>query len=234
MATFVKGDYVQITPQVDYGWKHWTPEHTKLAGKVCSIVEVSYEKWTDQTFLHVEHRGERLWFLDHHAIKVENYEEVFSEALHEAVHRLNETERICKKLRDEILEEAFGVNDNTSDDDAEEEQEESLYDPDDWEEVTTKEVIPLPGNGGTMTTPKDPKATANTNRKKIRKMKAAAQRATNKSSASGSLSSAWKLSDDELEDLQDYLDALPYSNPNTTGDIDFDYDYDDWGDGQGD
>ena len=46
-----------------------------------------------------------------------------------------------------------------------------FFDDDDWEEVTTKEIIPLPGNGGTMTTPTDPKAKANSHRKKVRKIK---------------------------------------------------------------
>ena len=224
MARFVKGDFVQITPQIDWQWEHWTEEHTEFRDKICSVFEVNDQQWTGEVFICAEHRGKRLWFLDKHVIKVEDYEQVFSESIHEACHQLNETERICKKLRDEILSEAFGHLPKSTE--TVELEDDSIFDcdPDDWQEVTTKEVVALPGNGGTMTTPKDPKAAANTNRKRIRRIKKVGKKIT--TSASGSLTSAWGLSDDELQELQDYIDALPYSNTNTTGDID--YDYGDW------
>tara|TARA_R110000824_G_C15204370_1_gene676001 strand:- start:1271 stop:1972 length:702 start_codon:yes stop_codon:yes gene_type:complete len=233
MATFVKGDHVQITPQVDWQWDQWSEDHTEFCEKVCTIAEVKYEQWTDQIYIHVEHRGKRLWFLDRHAIKVKNYHEVYSEAIRAAAQKLNETEQICKKLRDEMLSEVFGV-DYTSDD--EETVKDELYD--DWEEVTTKEVVSLPGNGGTMTTPTNPKDTADANRSAVRKIKSLGKKISKKkTSVSGSLSSAWTLTDEDLQELQDYIDTLPGTdNISTSRDIDFGYNFDDdyEGDGNGD
>ena len=232
MATFVKGDYVQVCPYPDYSWDQWSDEHNKLCKKTCKIIEVNLEQWTNQLFIKVEHRGEHVWFLDSHLIKVDNYEEVFQENIHEAVHQLNETERICKKLRDEILAEAFGCEPAVEEKEVEEKTDE-LYE--DWEEATTKEVIPLPGNAGVMQNIPDPKTVASNNRKKIRKIKSLGKKISkNKTSTSGSLKNQWTLTDEELEELQDYIDALPYANPNTTGDVDFDYDYDYEDDGWGD
>jgi hypothetical protein len=231
MATFVKGDYVQVCPYADWKWDQWSVENTRLCGKTCKVVSMDYQQWTNQLFINVEHRGKRVWFLDHHLIKVENYEEVFQEGIHEAAHQLNETERICKKLRDEILSDVFGTDDN-SEDKKDELFEDTLEE--DWENATTKEVIPLPGNAGVMKNIPDPKTAANENRKKIRKIKSIGKKMAKKQNPSGSLADAWSLSDEELEDLQDYLDSLPYSNPNSAGDVDYYYDFDDWGDGNGD
>jgi hypothetical protein len=234
MATFVKGDYVQVCPQLDWQWDQWGSQHTKLCDKICSVVDVKLEQWTNQLFVEVEHRNERVWFLDRHLIKVKNYNEIFSEAIHEAAYKLNETERLSKKLRDEILTEVFTPEDERNkcspkeQKDIEEELD-NIFD--DWEEVTTKEVIPLPGNGGTMTTPKDPKASANAKRKKIRKIKSFGNKKVKKRKirSPGSLSSDWSLSEEEMKELQDYVDSLPYTPPNTSGDFEIDYDWDeDW------
>jgi hypothetical protein len=232
MATFVKGDFVQVTPNVDWKWDQWKIDHTNLCNKTCKVVDTNYEKWTDQLFIEVEHRGKRLWFLDRHLIKVDNYEEVFQESIHRACEELQRHEEICKKLRDEILDGVFGTD--TAKEKTKKEEEE-LYD--DWHEVTTKEVIPLPGNGGTMTTSPDPKASADTNRKKIRKIKKIGKKmSSKKTNSTGSLSSTWTLSEEELQELQDYIDELPYvSQSDSSGDIDYGYDYDNWdGDGNAD
>ena len=101
MATFVKGDFVQVTPKVDWRWDQWKIDHTNLCEKTCKVVDTNYEKWTDQLFVEVEHRGKRLWFLDRHLIKVDNYEEVFQESIHRACENLQKHEEICKNLRDE-------------------------------------------------------------------------------------------------------------------------------------
>ena len=230
MATFVKGDFVQVTPRVDWKWDQWSYDHTNFCEKTCKVVDTNYEKWTDQLFIEVEHRGKRLWFLDRHLIKVDNYEEVFQESIHRACEELQRHEEICKKLRDEILDGVFGTDTTKN---VVDEEEEELYE--DWQEATTKEVIPLPGNGGTMTTPPDPKATADSNRKKIRKIKKIGKKmSSKKTSTSGSLSSTWTLSEEELQELQDYIDALPYadvSDASSSRDIDFDYNYEydnDW------
>lgn len=238
MATIVKGDFVQVNLSRDWSYSEWTVDHNDFCDKVCKVVNTDYEKWTDQFFLELEYRGKRLWFRADHVIKVDNYEVVFSESLHEAIHQLNETERICKKLRDEILSEAFGEGPPQKPEEFEDED--SIFD--DWEEVTTKEVIPLPGNGGTMTTTttaKDPKATADANRKKIRKIKNIGKKISKKkkASTSGSLASSWTLTEEEMEELQDYIDSLPYSN-GAGGDIDYYYGYDEFDewepDGNGD
>lgn len=226
MATFVKGDFVQVTPRVDWKWDQWKIDHTNLCGKTCKVVDTNYEKWTDQLFVEVEHRGERLWFLDSHLIKVDNYEEVFQESIHRACENLQKHEEICKKLRDEILDGVFGDGESSE----KQKKEENIFD--DWQEVTTKEVIPLPGNGGTMTTPAA-KSSADANRKKVRKIKSLGKKIIKKNtqSASGSLSGSWSLSDEEMQDLQDYIDSLPDSIT-TTSDIDYSYNWDDdwdWG-----
>ena len=228
MATFVKGNLVQVCSRRDWNWDQWSAKHDEFCDKKCNVIDVKFEQWTNQLFIEIEHRGERLWFLDSHLIKVENYDEVTSEALHDAVYKLNETERVCKKVRDEILSGIFDPDqDGTKD--KQEFTKIGDVDPKDWEEVTTKEVISLPGNGGTMTTPEDPKMIANTNRTKIRKIKSLGKKISKKSSLkpSGSLSSDWTLTDEEIEELQNYIDALPDNTTSTSGDFDINYDWDD-------
>ena len=232
MATFVKGDWVEVCPYPDYSWEHWSQENTDMCKKRGKITGIMKGEWVDETYIEVEYRGVRTWFRDDHLIKVENYEHIFSESIHEACEQLQKNEAICKRLRDEILEGVFGdgTSPQVSNDD-----EESIFE--DWQEVTTKEVIPLPGNGGTMTTPSDPKASADDRRKKIRNIKKLGKKIsnkkTNKQQASGSLSSSWSLTDEELQDLQDYIDSLPWLDSfDSSGDIDFNYNFeydDDWG-----
>ena len=228
MATFVKGDWVRVVPRPDYNWEHWTDDHSVLCDKVAEVVSANEGEWTQELFLEIEYRGKRLWFADYHLIKVDNYQEVFSESIHEAVYHLNETEKICKRLRDEILESVFGHGDGfesactpapVADDDIEE----------DWQEVTTKEVIPLPGNGGTMTTPSDPKASAKKRRKTIRKIKNLGKnKKITKKNTQDPLTDSWTLSEEDMKELEDYLDSLPYANPpNQTGDYDYQYGDDD-------
>lgn len=238
MATFVKGDFVQVTPRIDWKWEQWSYEHSKFCEKTCKVVDTNHEQWTDQFFIEVEYRGKRLWFLDRHLIKIDSYEEIFQESIHRACEELQRHEAICKRLRDEILDGAF--NPDSPAPKATEEEEDSIFD--DWQEVTTKEVIPLPGNGGTMTTIPDPKATANSNRNKVRKMKSLGKRIQKKGSqkVSGSLSGSWTLTEEELNDLQEYIDSLPNLDSSSSS-RDYDYDYDVWdndwdygGDGNGD
>ena len=74
-----------------------------------------------------------------------------------------------------------------------------------------------------MTTPTDPKAKANSHRKKVRKIKN-----LGKNKVTKKMKDSWTLNDDEIKELEEYLDALPYSNPpNQAGDYDYDYDYGD-------
>lgn len=228
MAKFVKGDWVEVCPRPDYSWEHWSQDNTNMCGKTGKIVGLAEGDWVDETYIEVEYRGKRIWFKDDHLIKVKKYELIFNESIHEACEQLQRHEKICKRLRDEILHQVFG------DDTIEiEKAEYKDIEPDDqffndWEEVTTKEIIPLPGNGGTMTSPddSDPKASANGRRKKIRKIKSlGGKKKIIKKSAQKKLTDSWTLSDEEIKDLEEYLDALPYSNiPSQAGDYDYEYD----------
>jgi len=229
MAKFVKGDVVQVTPNIDWRWDQWSSDHSQLCSKICNIVDIKYESWTNQTFVEVSYRGKRVWFLDHHLIVVDDYEEIYFESIHRACEELQRHERICKKLRDEILSDVFTPEEYKSSRNEVDVQKEKSDDEffKDWEEVTTKEVIPLPGNGGTMTTPKDPdpKAQASTHRKKVRKIKNLGSKKIIKKDASKNLTDSWTLSDEEIQELEDYLDTLPYSNtPDQSGDYDYEYD----------
>jgi hypothetical protein len=233
MAQFVKGDWVEVCPHPDYSWEHWSQENSNLCGKAGKITGIMEGDWVDEIYIEVEYRGKKAWFKDNHLIKVKKYEKIFIEAIHDACEQLQRHERICKRLRDEILHEVFGEEDTEL-----EKPEYKDIEPandnifDDWEEVTTKEVIPLPGNGGTMTTPKDtdPKATANTHRKKVRKIKSfGSKKKIIKKNAQKNLTDSWVLSDEEIKELEDYLDSLPYSNtPNQTNDYDYEYEFDEY------
>ena len=228
MATFVKGNFVKVQPSVDWKWDQWSVKHTNLCDKVCTVTDIKYESWVNQLFVEVEDSsGERLWFLDHHLIIVDNYDEIYFESIQKACEQLQHHESICKKLRDEILDGVFNPYTDEQSRDVESEEADSIFD--DWQEVTTKEVIPLPGNGGTMTTPSDPKATADDARKKIRRIKSLGKKIVKKdnSKMSGSLTSSWTLSDEELEELQDYIESLPDLSTSTTGGRDIDYGWDD-------
>jgi len=223
MATFVKGDWVEIQHRADYRWEHWTGKHTDMCKKTAEVVDVNKGDWVDETYIEVDHRGKRLWFLPDHLIKVENYNQVFDEAVAVACEKLQQHESLCKKLRDEILEGYFGEDkpeENTKEI-LSTEEEDGIFE--DWHEVTTKEVIPLPGNGGTMTDPYDtPKSSANTHRKKVRtKRSKVAKKAAGKKK---SIKDDWEITEEELEALQEYMDNLPYSGTPTSP-TDYDYLY---------
>ena len=241
MATFVKGNFVQVQPGVDWKWDQWSAKHTDFCGKTCTVTDTRYESWVNQLFVEVDYRGERLWFLDNHLIIVEDYDEIYFESIHKACEELQRHEAICKKLRDEILDGVFNPDGTPVEKTEDKKDKDEIFD--DWQEVTTKEVIPLPGNGGTMTTPSDPKATADSNRQKVRKMKSLGKKITKKGKQkiSGSLSSSWTLTDEELKELEEYIESLPDVNTaTTTTSDDYDLDYNIWdndygyGDGNGD
>jgi hypothetical protein len=239
MATFVKGNFVKVQPGVDWKWDQWSINHTNLCDKVCTVTDIKYEQWVNQLFIEVEsNSGERLWFLDHHLVIVDNYDEIYFESIHKACEQLQHHESICKKLRDEILDGVFNPYAGQEVQQTEATPDDDIFN--DWQEVTTKEVIPLPGNGGTMTTTPDPKTVANSNRNKVRKIKSLGKKITKKGKQkiSGSLSSSWTLSDEELKELEEYIDSLPDANTSTSSrDIDIDYGWDDdwdWNSGNGD
>jgi|TARA_R110000824_G_scaffold285939_1_gene474059 hypothetical protein len=228
MAKFVKGDWVEVCPYPDYNWEQWVQENSDLCGKTGKITKITEGDWVDEIYIEVEYRGNRIWFKDSQLIKVKNYAIIFSEAIHEACEKLQRHEKICKKLRDEILHEVFG--DESVEMEKPEyrdiEQQEKLFS--DWEELTTKEIIPLPGNGGTMTSPDDadPKAAADSHRKKARKIKSlGGKKKIIKKGSQKKLVDSWTLSDEDIKELEEYLDTLPYSNiPSQAGDYDYEYD----------
>ena len=238
MATFVKDNFVQVTPKVDWKWDQWTAKHTEFCGKTCTVADTKHEQWTNQLYIEVDYRGERLWFLDSHLIVIEDYDEIYFESIHKACEDLQRSEKLCKDIRDEILSGIFNPDGVSKE---EEKQDDDIFD--DWHEVTTKEVIPLPGNGGTMTAVPDPADSANSNRQKVRKMKSLGKKITKKGKQkiSGSLSSSWTLTDEELKELEEYIDSLPDTKSSTsTTSKDYDLDYGIWdsdwgyGDGNGD
>ena len=227
MAKFVKGDWVQVCPYPDYSWEQWTQENSNLCGKTAEITKITEGEWVNEIYIEIEYRGVRVWFKDSNLIKVKNYEIIRSEAIHEACERVQRHEKVCKKLRDEILHGIFapeGAEDLPEYKSIE--QQDDLFN--DWEELTTKEVIPLPGNGGTMTSPDDhePKAAADSHRKKARKIKSlGAKKKIIKKSSQKKLVDSWTLSDEDIKELEEYLETLPYSsNPNQSGDYDYEYD----------
>lgn len=227
MAKFVKGDWVEVCPYPDYNWEQWSQENSDLCKKTAEITSIAEGDWVDETYVEIEYRGVRVWFKDSHLIKVKNYEIIFSEAVHEACEKLQRHEKKCKQLRDDILHQVFGDESAEPEKPAyrDVEPQDNLFS--DWEELTTKEIIPLPGNGGTMTTPNDPdpKAVADSQRKKARKIKSLGnKKKIIKKSAQKKLTDSWTLSDEDIKDLEEYLDSLPNSiPPNQSGDYDYEY-----------
>ena len=225
MATFVKGDWVEIVPRPDYSWEHWSQENTDLCGKTGQVTSITEGDWVDEIFIEVEYRGVRAWFGDKHLIKVKKYKQIFEEAIHQSCERLQRHEKVCKKLRDEILNEVFGDPDSTviiNPPEPEPEPDDTEPIPDelfeDWEELTTKEIIPLPGNGGTMTTPDDPKASTSPKKKKIKSL--GKKTIIKKNTGTKSLTDVWTLSDDDIKELENYLDSI---STNTSGHYDYEY-----------
>ena len=78
-----------------------------------------------------------------------------------------------------------------------------------------------------MTTPAEPKSQADNHRKKVRKIKNLGKKIIKKD-ANQKISGSWTLTEEEIQDLQEYLDSLPLSSPpSQTGDYDYQYDYGD-------
>jgi len=235
MAKFFKGDFAKVVPYPDYSWEHWDDANTKLCKKVCKILKVQDDvDWVDEIFVEVEFGTTTAWFKDSHLVKIDDYNEVFHQNMKKACEDLARHEAICKKLRDEILEEVFigeqKEKDKKYEDIAPDDQ---FFDEDDWQEVTTKEIIPLPGNGGTMTSVPDPKKSANTRRKSIRsKIKQRAKKHTQAVSSSSGSTDVWSLTEEDIDELEEYLGSFPFVGgpPNQSGDFDIDWNDDGNGD----
>ena len=164
MASFVKGDWVRIIPHPDFFWNYWTEKHTKFCDKVVEVVRVEPSKNNKSVlFVGVRHfsGGKAFWFKDNHCVIEESYDRVFAANMQRAVDNLNEYEAVAKRCRDEILQHVFGEesseeesieevwcdeddeffdewDDEHCDEDADEYEE-------DWENMITKPVVPLPG-----------------------------------------------------------------------------------------
>ena len=111
-----------------------------MIGKPCEVISAQESKTqTGVTYLRVKYGKHEAWIIDSYCIKVDNYDIIYSENLKQACDTLQEHERICKKLRDEILEGVFGEVEKEQ-----EKEEDVLYE--DWENQKTKEIIPLPGS----------------------------------------------------------------------------------------
>lgn len=164
MAKFFKGDWVRVQPHQDYHWKYWTKKHTEFCDKVVEVSTTSESKSNpDVIFLGLRHfsGGKAMWFQDKHCIHEESYDRVFAANMQRAVDRLNEYEAVARRCRDDILRHVFTPEDiedieevwcDDDDDDYfdnwDDEQCEDFTDDEyeeDWENVITKPVVPLPG-----------------------------------------------------------------------------------------
>ncbi len=143
MATFYKGDWVEVSDRIKW-WKHWRRSNDVIPGNPCEIIDTKDSKThPGVVFLKIKYRDREAWALDSYCIKVDKYDAIFDENIKSACDQLQRHEEICKGLRDGILREVF------SDPQEEKEAEEICTDDDelhsDWDEVTTKECVPLPG-----------------------------------------------------------------------------------------
>jgi len=230
MAKFVKGDYVQTVPKPDIGWEHWTSDNTDMCNKIVKVVDVEEDGWANDIHIEVEYQGVRAWFGDKHLIKVKKYEDIYSQAIHDAVYKLNETEKVCKRVRDEILQRVFGEDPPPSkkkDKDVQLVQDELF---EDWEDLITKDMFPLPGKDtDEATTEEEAKALKSklkkkkTSKGKIKKSKLPSTK--KKIYSSRPKGSVQTLVDEELcEEIKEFLDSLPpHDTTDDTGDFDFEY-----------
>jgi hypothetical protein len=161
MANFVKGDWVRVSPSPDLFWKYWTEKHSSYCGQVVEVMDVQPSKnYSDVLFLSLKHfDGEsKVWFQDKHCVIEESYDRVFAANMQRACDRLNANEATAKKCRDEVLKQMFGPDDvelieevwDDDDDEFFDELDDDQYDDEDeyaedWENVVTKPVVPLPG-----------------------------------------------------------------------------------------
>tara|TARA_Y100000310_G_scaffold191601_1_gene191540 strand:- start:901 stop:1599 length:699 start_codon:yes stop_codon:yes gene_type:complete len=229
MAKFVKGDYVQTVPKPDIGWEHWTSDNTDMCNKIVKVVDVDEGGWANDIHIEVEYQGVRVWFGDKHLIKVKRYEDIYSQAIHDAAHKLNEAEKVCKRVRDEILHQVFGEDPPPPKKKNKDVQlvEDELFE--DWEEAITDEIIALPGSGGAMTTPPEKEKKKAAAKPKTKRTKSKRKPKIKTRDASQALTSTWTLSDTEIKDLEEYLGTLPNSKPldtSTTYDYDYEYEHD--------
>tara|TARA_Y100000593_G_scaffold4019_1_gene8023 strand:- start:177717 stop:178352 length:636 start_codon:yes stop_codon:yes gene_type:complete len=205
MKRFNVGDWVEITPRKDQKWKYWNNKHESMKGKAAEIERVETSQDGKQTFYYLRDLdGRATWFLDHHMVLTPKQDRRFIDHMRKSCEKLQKHERLCKRLRDEILEDVFmDKNDRLYQDefwdDDEPLDEDDLAE--DWETVVTKPVVPLPG-----------KKTAKTRIKKITKRISKQKKSSTKQSASsgGSIDTSNIDPADFMtdEEIQEYLDDI--------------------------
>ena len=146
MASFNKGDWVQVANRIKW-WKYWKPSNNMIPGNVCEVIDIkSSRSHQGVIFLRIKYKGREAWALDSYCIKVEKYDIIYDESIKRACDQLQEHERVCKKARDDILRHVFSEPEKQDEEiRTNEEDEDQLYS--EWEDVKTKECVPLPGAG---------------------------------------------------------------------------------------
>ena len=145
MATFYKGDWVEVSNKIKW-WKHWRRSNNNIPGNPCEVIDVKESKTSPGViFLRIKYKNKEAWALDSFCIKIKKYDVIYDESFKQACDELQRHEKICKGLRDDILREVFSdpPKEKEYEDICTDESDEELYS--DWEEVTTKECVPLPG-----------------------------------------------------------------------------------------
>tara|TARA_Y100000592_G_scaffold98692_1_gene172456 strand:- start:1391 stop:1927 length:537 start_codon:yes stop_codon:yes gene_type:complete len=145
MASFSKGDWVQVSNRIKW-WKYWKQTNNMMPGNVCEVVDIQHSRSQQGViFLRIKYKNREAWALDSYCIKIEKYDIIHDENLKRACDNLQEYEKACKEARDDILRYVFSEYEPEKkyEDIHANEDNDELYS--DWEEVTTKECVPLPG-----------------------------------------------------------------------------------------
>ena len=217
MKTFKIGDWVEITPQSDDKWDYWKNKHEMMKGGFAEIERVEPSKDGQQTFYYVRDlEGRATWFLDRHLILTHKQDRRFIDNMRQACEKLQEHERVCKKLLHEMLNDVFGEERKEEPLLSKEEQEEFF---DDWEEEDTAEYITLPG-GGVMVNPNYSngikKTKSSKKRKKTRIRKKVKTKSKKKTNTKQNNTNGGKIDTNSMdpadwmtdEELEAYLDDM--------------------------
>ena len=217
MKTFKIGDWVEITPQTDNNWDYWKNKHEMMKGTFGEIERVEPSKDKQHIFYYVRDlEGRATWFLDRHLILTQRQDRRFIDNMRQACEKLQEHERVCKKLLHEMLDDVFGEEKREEPLLGEEEQEEFF---EDWEEEDTAEYITLPA-GGIMVNPNYDngikKTKSNKRKKKTRIRKKMKTKSKKKTNAKQNNANSGKIDTNSMdpadwmtdEELEAYLDDM--------------------------
>lgn len=217
MKTFKIGNWVEITPQSDDKWDYWKNKHEMMKGGFAEIERIEPSKDGQQIFYYVRDLdGRATWFLDRHLILTQKQDRRFIDNMRQACEKLQEHERVCKKLLHEMLNDVFGEERKEEELLSKEEQEEFF---DDWEEEDTAEYIALPG-GGVMVNPNYnngiKKTKSSKKRKKTRIRKKTKTKSKKKTNTKQNNTNGGKIDTNSMdpadwmtdEELEAYLDDM--------------------------